>query len=335
MTNRFLLSFSILLIISGLTLISSKIYLDNTELISPVVNEANTVELPLALYSIDSLKSRLFPPQDIIIADQISDNQDYSSNLFFLTDSQSTVSGLLNLPKIKNPRGIIILLRGYVDREIYQTGIGTRRIGERLSTNGFITLAPDFLGYAESSSPSAYPLEERFQTYTTALTLLNSLSDLQQTQSADSFIGLFGHSNGGHIALAVLEVTGASYPTVLWAPVAKPFPFSVLAYTDEFDDKGYALRKLIADFEKDYDVNKYSIDNYFDAIQAPLSIHQGLSDQEVPFWWSDEMVQILKDKNKQVEYFKYPGEDHNFNAGTWETLATRTLNFYLKQFSAF
>ena len=146
-------------------------------------------------------------------------------------------------------------------------------------------------------------------------------------------IGLFGHSNGGHIALAVLEITGSLYPTVLWAPVGKPFPYSILAFTDEFEDKGKALRKLISDFEKDYDITEYSIDNYFDWINAPIEIHQGLADREVPFWWSEELVAILKEKNKEVTYFTYPGEDHNFNAGTWSLLAERTLNFYLNSFS--
>ena len=171
-------------------------------------------------------------------------------------------------------------------------------------------------------------MEERFQTYTTVLSLLNSLP-----KNLPASIGLFGHSNGGHIALAILEITGRDIPTVLWAPVGKPFPFSILAYTDEYDDKGKALRKILADFEKDYDIEKYSIDKYFDWINGPLEIHQGLSDQEVPYWWSDELVQILKEKNKEVEYFKYPGEDHNFNAGTWDSLATRTLNFYLQHLS--
>ena len=176
-------------------------------------------------------------------------------------------------------------------------------------------------------------MEERFQTYTTVLTLLNSLANLPNGQSATSSVGIWGHSNGGHIALAILEISKRNYPTVLWAPVSKPFPFSILFYADELSDKGKALRKLIADFENEYDVNKYSVDNYFDMINAPIEVHQGLDDQEVPYWWSDELVQILLYKNKDVEYFKYPLQNHNFNAGSWDILATRTLNFYLRQFS--
>ena len=245
-----------------------------------------------------------------------------------MRNNTSSVSGLINIPKTKKPLGTIILIRGYVDREVYESGMGTKRIGEKLASNGFVTVSPDFLGYGTSSWPSGDPLEERFQTYTTVLSLINSLPE-----NLPSKIGLFGHSNGGHIAIAALEVTGRNFPAVLWAPVSKPFPYSILYYTDEFDDKGKALRKLVSNFEKDYDVFKYSIDNYLDWINAPLQINQGLADQEVPYWWSDELVQTLKDKNKEVEYYKYPGEDHNFNGGTWDILAARTLNFYLKHFT--
>lgn len=321
---KFLLFLSFSFIILGLSLIVVRTQFPRQKLISPLSGKILPTPKPLEHYSIESLKNEHLPGGTFSI--------DLSSNMFLLSLKDSTLSGLINIPKINKPKGLIILLRGYVDREIYQPGMGTKRIGEYLVENGFVTLAPDFLGYGKSSMPSNLPLEERFQTYTTVLSLINSLSSLPENLRTDN-IGLFGHSNGGHIALAALEISGKSIPTVLWAPVSKPFPYSILAYTDEFEDKGKALRKLIADFENDYDITKYSIDGYFDWITAPLEIHQGLADEEVPFWWSDELVQILKEKNKEVAYFKYPGQDHNFNGGSWETLAARTFNFYLQHFN--
>ncbi|OGG00687.1 hypothetical protein A2153_02535 [Candidatus Gottesmanbacteria bacterium RBG_16_38_7b] len=318
---------------SGLRLIGYQFRLSKLKIISPVVYQVEVKERALDHYSIENLKNTRFSPQEIILADQ---------NLFYFKSDSASVSGLINLPDNLPPQGIIVLLRGYVDREIYTTGTGTKRIGEYLSSNGFITLAPDFLGYGQSSSPSAFPLAERFQTYTTTLQLLASLPNLPSSVKKiypdfnfdfdPAKIGLFGHSNGGHIAVAVLEITGQNYPTVLWAPVSKPFPYSVLYYTDEFEDQGKALRKIISDFERNYQSEKYSITEYFDLINAPLSIHQGLNDQEVPYWWSDELVKILKEKNKNAVYFTYPGENHNFNGGSWITLAAHTRNFYRQNF---
>ncbi|OGG02975.1 hypothetical protein A2W14_04310 [Candidatus Gottesmanbacteria bacterium RBG_16_37_8] len=341
--SKILFLISLSLITAGLVLIYSQISQEKFKLISPVSQEKDTKAKILDKYTIENLKLKKFPAGKIILNEILDDNDNFSSRLFYFYDNDATVSGLINIPKISKPQGIIILLRGYVDQEVYQTGIGTKRMGEFLSENGFITLSPDFLGYGKSSSPSVYPLEERFQTYTTALSLLASLPNLPEALiekipsipsdfTADN-IGLFGHSNGGHITLTVLEITGQNYPTVLWAPVSKPFPYSILYYTDEFEDKGKSLRKLVADFEKDYQSYLYSIDEYFDYINAPLQIHQGKADQEVPVWWSDELVEILKEKNKKVEYFTYLNEDHNFNQGSWNSAASRNLNFFRQHHS--
>ncbi|MBI2032880.1 MAG: prolyl oligopeptidase family serine peptidase [Candidatus Levybacteria bacterium] len=206
---------------------------------------------------------------------------------------------------------------------------------------GFITLAPDFLGYGQSDKPSQLSIEERFQTYTTALQLLSSLSTLntalekenQVTVRGNTSVGIWGHSNGGQIALSVLEISGRSYPTVLWAPVSKMFPYSILYYTDEFDDHGKLLRKVLAEFEKEYDVEKYSPTNYFDWIIAPIQLHQGVLDESVPMIWSDQLAEILKKKGKDVEYFTYPQENHNFTNGTWPLALSRSIAFYTTQFA--
>jgi esterase/lipase len=215
-----------------------------------------------------------------------------------------------------------ILIRGFVDQKIYTSGIGTKRVGEYLAKNGFITIAPDFLGYAGSDKESENIFESRFQTYTTILSLIKTLESLSNditlisgdgevTQKVIDHISLslWGHSNGGQIALTVLEITKKPYPTVLWAPVSKPFPYSILYYTDESEDKGKFIREKLAEFEKDYDVEKYSLDNYLSEISAPIQIHQGFVDNAVPLDWSKTLFNRLgklyeerKDTNK-LEFF--------------------------------
>ena len=229
------------------------------------------------------------------------------------------------------------MLRGYVDQEIYETGTGTKNTAEAFARHGFITLAPDFLGYGDSDAPSPDPLEERFQTYTTVLNLLASVKQLPQaltdreltTVKADADrIGIWGHSNGGHIALAVLAVSGAPYPTVLWAPVSKPFPYSILYFTDEFADRGKALRRVVAEFEEEYDVDYYDPTRYFAWIKAPIQLHQGTDDEAVPLRWSDELCEQLQAQDVTVSYYTYPGGNHNFSAGGWPEAVSRSLAFY-------
>ncbi len=142
-------------------------------------------------------------------------------------------------------------------------------------------------------------------------------------------IFIWGHSNGGQIALSMLEITGKSFPTTLWAPVSKPFPYSILYYTDEYDDRGRALRKVIAGFEQDYNVDNFSIDQYLDLINAPMQIHQGLNDDAVPFEWSNELIEKLNELEKDVTYYTYPSADHNLRPN-WNTVIQRDLIFFQK-----
>jgi dipeptidyl aminopeptidase/acylaminoacyl peptidase len=300
-------------------------------------------------YSFKELRSRKFAASRFEIGEKLKDEDAFSSYMFYFFvkdlngDTDKKVSGVMNIPKQgEGAYPVIVMFRGYVDREIYTPGEGTRRTGEEFASNGFITLAPDFLGYGKSDMPSVKPLEERFQTYTTALTLLSSLDNLNSALRATGTgleleadierTAIWGHSNGGHIALAVLEITGRRYPTVLWAPVSKPFPYSILYFTDEFDDHGKALRKIVADFEKDYDIEEYSPSNFYTWINAPIQVHQGLRDEAVPVAWSKALVNDLEELEKDIEYFEYSGENHNFNLGSWQTAVTRSVNFYSHYF---
>lgn len=304
--------------------------------VSPVSKLQQIVEKPFDKYTYDSLIKTDFPASEVTIGKVISDNPEFVSRMFYFSVGGKKVSGLLNIPKKDGKLPAIVLLRGFVDPSQYTTGVGTQHDGEVFAKNGYITLAPDFLGYGESDKAPSDSFEDRFLTYTTTMTLLNSLENLNPAlvsggykQSLDvSKVGIWGHSNGGQIALSALEISGKAYPTVLWAPVSKPFPYSILYYTDEFDDNGKALRKVLSGFEDNYDSEKYSLTNYLGRIAAPLQINQGLADVEVPYWWSDDLVKRLGYLGRSVEYFKYPGEDHNFDQGSWQLAISRSVQFF-------
>jgi len=293
---------------------------------------------PLEKYSIENLSKAIIPNVSIHINELLVEDLKFNSYLFdFSFDptlsgkEEKKVTGLINIPQNKNSKDevfpIVVLVRGYVDQTIYTTGVGTKRVGEYLSTNGYITVSPDFLGYAGSDKESENIFESRFQTYTTLLTLLSSIDKTNFPNWDGKNIFIWGHSNGGQIALTVLEITGATYPTVLWAPVTKPFPYSVLYYTDESDDHGKLIRRELAKFESDYDVYKYSLTNYLDSIKAPISVFQGTNDDAVPVDWSDSFTKRLKELDINFSYLVYPKADHNMNP-VWGDVIIKTLKVF-------
>lgn len=300
---------------------------------------------PLLVYTFNNLKKTKFIESPIKFGDVANHGDLYFSQIFYFMVPEKTgqkpslkVSGLGNFPTQPGTYPLIVMLRGFVPGDSYKPGAGTQPVAQVFARKGFITLAPDFLDFGKSASGSADPFEDRFQTYTTVLTLLASLKNINQTLKTTGYqidlsrIGIWGHSNGGHIALATLEISGVNYPTVLWAPVSKSFPYSILYYTDEADDQGKSLRKLLARFEQKYNTDQFSPTNYFSWIKAPLEIHQGTSDQEVPVWWSDNLVKILKKDKISVEYFTYFGADHNLLPDAWSQAVLRSVDFYKQQF---
>lgn len=287
---------------------------------------------PLEKYTIENLSKAKISFSRIEIGEVLKEDEKFTSYRFsFIFDptlikgDQKKISGLINIPNSEGKFPVIVMFRGFVDQEIYKTGDGTKRAAEFFTNNGFITVAPDFLGYGNSDKEAENIFESRFQTYTTALTLINSVKSIIQWDNENIF--LWGHSNGGQIALTLLEITGLSYPTALWAPVSKPFPYSILYYTDESPDKGKLIRKELSKFEADYDVEAYSLSNYLDKIRAPLQIHQGSADDAVPISWTNDLVAKLKKSAIDVKYFKYPGADHNLTP-SWETVISRDLSYF-------
>lgn len=305
--------------------------------VSPIP-ETETVELPLQKYSYPNLKEATYLPETIKFGPIEDEEDSYVTRLFTYEVEGLSISGIAHLPVEAGDYPVIIMVRGHVDKEIYTPGMGSNPSARYFAQNGFITLAPDRLGYGTSDEAPDVAFADRLLAYPTILQLLANANDLNisldqvdSTVHADqSSIGIWAHSNGGQIALSVLELSRKKIPTVLWAPISKPFPYSVLYYTDEYDDHGKYLRSIMSQFETQYDVEQFSLTNYLDWIQSPLQVHQGGLDDAVPLAWSDELYEKLSILEKDVEYFTYPAADHNM-VPDWGKAAQSSLQFYDEQ----
>jgi len=320
---------------------------------------------PYPAYSFSALEKTAFRSQPITVLEVLASDPAFTSYLVrwdvpdLVEGKALQVTGQLNVPSGSGPFPIIVMNRGYVEREEYETGIGTRNGAAVFARNGYITIAPDFMGYGGSSPEPEDGLLARFQRPVTVLQLLKNLENLtlltdiaqpiqveveeeeeentrppvqvNRALFATDRIGMWGHSNGGQIALSVLEITNRRLPTTLWAPVSKPFPYSILYYTDESPDGGKYLRQQLAWFEGELDnsVAEYSILNQPERIVGPLQVHQGGADDAIPLEWSQELVSMLEAGSPeiQIELFTYPNADHNLQPD-WNTVIQRDLEFF-------
>lgn len=297
-------------------------------------------QYPLEKYSFDNLGLLNVESSKIELGQILKDAPKFTSYQFFITfdptftnSTKKRVSGQINIPKENSKNAAVVMFRGFVDQTIYKTGMGTLRASEYFAENGYITVAPDFLGYAASDKEAGDIFESRFQTYTTALATLKSLENSKtELVVNDDKVYLWGHSNGGQIAVAVLEITKKPYKTILWAPNSAKFPYSILYYLDEASDQGKLIITELSKLMTDYDVTKYSIRSFLDQIhpQTKIQIHQGTGDEAVPYGWNDSLVKKLKDQKIDVTYFKYTGADHNLNP-SWSSAVQTSLEFLNSQ----
>lgn len=325
-----LLVIAAVLISFGIGFMVGQIALIRTQKPNPLVNKV--IDRSLDKYSIENLSKVEIQKAKFTVDKLLKDYPYFTSSEFLMEfnpnldgKTMKKTSGLINIPKGKGPFPLLVMIRGFVDPKDYFIGNGTASSSIFFANHGFITVAPDFLGYGDSDKEPDNVFEARFQTYTTVLSLFSSLNSIAGWDGKNVFI--WAHSNGGQITLTTLEITGKDYPTVLWAPVSASFPYSILYYSDEAEDGGKLLRRELSEFENVYNTDFYSLKNYLDRIKASIQIDQGTADDAVPFAWSDNLVKTLKKQDLEVNYNTYPGSDHNLEP-MWNTAIQQDLEFF-------
>ncbi len=366
------------------------VYRNDPLFFSPFIEQyTGPKEKPLQKYSFDELSKKEIKPGQITILSEFSDSAEFTAYEFSYEATGGTITGQLNIPQIvtenKTAVPAIIMLRGYYPLESYTTGGGTRNGAAALAKAGYITVAPDFLGYGGSDPEFENSWEARFARPLQVIELLSILETngipVLDTQSAPSQssaagngkqsvvipteIGLWGHSNGGYIALSVLQILARDIPTTLWAPVTAPFPYSVLYYGLEQPDEGKDQRKWLSILEEDYDVFDFTISKHMDRLTGSIQLHHGIIDPTAPIVWSDAFSDSVTVENERrvedakvaeqelenvateaaksesvlpplppikLSYFRYPNTDHNMQP-SWNTVMQRDIEFFGREFS--
>lgn len=331
----------------------------------PVITIATPIPQPLREFSLENLESYQLTTSQIEVLEPLSsNNSETAAYLFWYQTDWGKVSGRLTLPTQEPPKGIIIMARGYVPPSIYQPGIGTNRAAEFYSQNGYITLAPDFLGFGQSDPDLDDTWQARFikplqiiqlyQALETQLQFSNTNLEITPAQidtlttiptlKTSQKVAFWGHSNGGQIMLSALMGLSEPVPTTLWAPVTAPFPYSILFFSDESADEGLETRKWLSLFEDVYDVREFSLTQHLDLLTGSIQIHHGTADDAALHTWSVEFAQKIQQENQRrheqedttdveqinLELISYPGADHNLQPN-WQTVVQQDLVFFEKE----
>ena len=235
----------------------------------------------------------------------------------------------------------IIFNHGYIPPNIYQTTERYVNYVDAIARSGFIVLKPDYRGNGNSDGQP----EGAYYSPAYASDVLNALSSIKQYKDVDpQKIGMWGHSMGGNIILRDIVVnTSDIKAAVIWGGVVgsyedlmnnwqrkvnyQPLP-TEMALRNNY-------RKRITDTYGTPQTNPAfwsSIDpTYFlSDIKTPTQLHTGGNDEEVPVSFSVSLKDKLIKEGKDVEYYNYPGGDHNISSPNFETAMQRTIDFFNK-----
>jgi dipeptidyl aminopeptidase/acylaminoacyl peptidase len=280
-------------------------------------------------YSIPVLAARRFGEGDILVREQLSSAVDpFRRYVVEYPSDGVTVTALMNVPYGDGPFPVIVLLHGYADPTEYERGFDTRPLADYLTMRGYAAIMPDYRGYA--GTPGS-PNPMRIPYASDVLNLIESLDTLDYLDAER--VGVFGHSMGGGVA---------TYPMVLSPRVDATVLYGAMS-ADQATNWRYIHEKW-AGFWMDFTAREFggspddnpqdyalaSPINYLERVTAPVQIHHGTDDQEVPVEWSADLAERLRAAGVEVTYYEYEGAGHTFRYAEQDLLFERTLAFFDK-----
>ena len=142
---------------------------------------------------------------------------------------------------------------------------------------------------------------------------------LKQKYVDPTHIGVHGWSFGGFMTVSMMtRYPGKFYAAVAGGPVTDWSMYEVM-YTERYMDtpkqnpEGY---------------KKSNTFNYIDNLAGPMLLIHGTSDPVVVWQQSLNYIQSCVSKGKQIDYFVYPGHEHNVLGKDRVHLIRKIINYF-------
>lgn len=293
---------------------------------SPRAPSPSAAHPPGFEFTIEELRKKLPQGGDFRIGDVVSETRAYKKYAITYQSGDLTISGVMNVPKGDPPPGgfpLLILNHGLIHHSVYVSGRGSKREQDFFARNGYVTIHPDYRGLA-SSDPDPAAHHDFYVGYSEdAVNLVDAVARTHIDFINKNQIGMWGHSMGGGIAARVATLEPRVRAYVLFAPISADaednfYELSqseVLWLRKTYGEEGAAIYRSISPLA------------YFGETRAPVQLHHGTADRDVPIQFSETMFDALRARGKEVEFFRYPGELHEF-VKDWPLAAKRALQFF-------
>lgn len=280
---------------------------------------------PFAAISIAALRARSYPGGQITIVRTLGTTAAFTRYLIAYPSDGLRITGVMDVPAGSGPFPVIILNHGYVaPPSVSGTYVGS--YADYYARNGYLTISPDYRGYG-GSDDGDNPFRIGY-----VIDVLNLVSSIQTLPQADATrIGMWGHSMGGGVTSYVMVISSQVKAFVLYGAMSADAAVSWRYIRQKFNESGpdqWARQYGGTPDEIPEAYARISPINYLNYVRAPVSIHHGVADTQVPPEWSADLYKRLQDTGAMVEYYTYPGAPHSFQGAAWDLFMQRTLAFF-------
>ena len=299
-----------------------------TPTITPTVTPAHSL-------SVEYLQQQSYSGELIIEEDLGLQEDSYNRYIVSYLSEGLKNFALLTVPSGDAPETgwpVIVFNHGFIPPDVYSTTQGYEVYVHAFANNGYIVLRPDYRGHGNSEGESRNTYFHPGNT----IDVLNAVAAIKNWETADpDRIGVWGHSMGGWISLRAMVIDPEIRVGVIWAGVVGSYEdlcvhwFNCENWDDEvwtfWSDTPFAEYGLPQEDEAFW--ASASTDTYLSELDGAVQLHHAITDTVVPVALSQAMYEEMIAEGIDVEYYEYPGDDHNISQ-TFDLAMTRTLDFF-------
>jgi len=263
---------------------------------------APTPQLPP--YAIESLRARSYPGGQLVIGDEMFRGQGYTKYHMTWPSSGQTMTGTISLPDGPGPFPVVVINHGYIPADRYWIGQDSGIFGDPMAAHGFISIAPNYVGY-NGSGAGDETLTTNERIAVTEMDLISSLASLPQADATR--VAVVGHSQGGGVSEILMVIDPRLRAVVLHAPVSSSEAENAArlhARTGSWPAMGDPAQNGQA-----YD--HVSPRSYFASWEPPTLLIQGTADHTIPAEHTQATFDALQRSGVHTRLVWIPGADHD------------------------
>jgi dipeptidyl aminopeptidase/acylaminoacyl peptidase len=312
------------------TLISSQ-----TSTITDDPTLSPTVTPTLFPITIAAMRTRDYPGSNITIEETLPQGANYNRYIASYLSEGLKIFALLTIPNGQQPETgwpVIIFNHGFILPTQYRTTERYVNYVDRLAKTGYIVFRSDYRGHdrSEGTARGAYGYPDY------VIDVINGLQSVKSFPAADpNRIGMWGHSMGGYITLRAMVIRNDIKAGVIWGGVVGSYP-DILTDWPQVTPPIYELdpswrSKFVDEFgspEQNPDFwASISATTYLKDISGPLQLQHSLTDEVVPFDFSNKLYHELIISGKITELYVYRDDNHNIS-NNFNLAMDRTIEFF-------